>query len=100
MGFNGDFMWRFFVRKANKRFPFWKGALQRDLAMAPWCAALELCPSACCANRFGHWSDATIAVGHDLESTNIALGFSPPVLHNQRPEQECELLSNYGSSHS
>jgi hypothetical protein len=39
-------------------------------------------------------------LGHDLESTNIALGFRRPILHNQRPEQECELSSNYGSSRS
>ncbi len=39
-------------------------------------------------------------LGHDLESTNIALGFRRPILHNQRPEQECELSSNYESSRS
>jgi hypothetical protein len=41
MGFNADFMWRFFVRKANKRFPFWKGALQRDRLLREPLRALE-----------------------------------------------------------
>jgi hypothetical protein len=25
-------------------------------------------------------------LGHDLKSTNIVLGFRPPVVHNQQPE--------------
>jgi len=41
-----------------------------------------------------------LPLGHVLELTNIALGFGRPVLHNWRPEQECKLSSNYGSSRS